>query len=188
MKEPGDDYSGAWEKFQPENVSPIPFQQKLEFLLSKFQINDVYIRDRDGQCLVHHVAKDGRENNFEWMIDQKYYNPLVRDHEGRTAWDIAKTTPRIDWVFKYILKAYELLSPRSTGSDILKIIHFVSDQEPSDDLRFTPTQFFDDSTSDSQWEKSTYQAAKRAVKGSSELIWVNMDVNDVSEIRSTSVT
>ena len=164
------------------------FQQKLEFLLSRFETDDVYVRDRDGQCLVHHVAKDGRENNFEWMIDQKYYNPLVRDHEGRTAWDIAKTTPQIDWVFKYILKEYKVLSQHPIGSDILGIIHFVTDQEPSDDLRFTPTQFFDDSTSGSQWEKSTYLDAKRAIEGSSELIWINMDVNDVSEIMSTSVT
>ena len=151
----------------------------MEFLLKRFETRDAYIRDPDGQNLLHHIAKDGRNSLFQWMVTTKDYNPLVRDRDGMTAWDIAEPSPNLDTIFNYVIKKYGLFSSQ-IGSDIIGVVHFTAHSEPSNDLRLTPTNFFNDSSTESLWNNVKFTNAKEALRGKDELIWVNLDINDVS--------
>jgi hypothetical protein len=128
----------------------------MKYLLEKFPKLDVYFRDRDGQSLMHYIAKDGYTEVFEYLVN-KGYNPLCRDRIGRTAWDLAyrkwsrqggkeptrEVSPNL--IKKYILQAPAKFplerSDSETNGKIISVVQLHEEGDPWNRIRFSPKDF-----------------------------------------------
>ncbi|KAE9369116.1 hypothetical protein N431DRAFT_442814 [Stipitochalara longipes BDJ] len=161
---------------------------------------DVYFRDRDGQSLMHYIAKDGYIDVFEFLVKEKRFNPLRRDRVGRTAWDLAylKSSPhRIgipgqahsrDRVSSDLIRTYVLQAPERRGfgdldseeySKIICAVPLHEEDEPSSEIRFSPKDFFA-FQNPFFWLQKKHESTLISIKGDSETIWIQLDENNDS--------
>jgi len=80
----------GWKEFRPKSARNAPSEggvqqtadansevfQAIRYLLDKFKSLDVYFRDRDGQSLIHYIAKGGYTEVFEHMVEIQLFNSL----------------------------------------------------------------------------------------------------------------
>jgi hypothetical protein len=166
----------------------------MKHLLTEFPKLDIYFRDRDGQSLMHYIAKDGYTEVLEYLVN-KGYNPLCRDRTGRTAWDLAyrkwsrqcdkKPTPREvspNLINKYILQAPAKFplgrSDSETNGKIISVVQLHEEGDPWNKIRFSLQDFFTDSPC---WSDEGYSAIAANVRGDTSSIWIQLDENNVSD-------
>jgi hypothetical protein len=156
-------------------------QRALDFLFANFKEIDYYFTDRDGQSLMHYVAKDGYKDSFKSLIN-KNRNPLFRDRLGRTAWDLASGLNE-DFVYldDYLRKAYgednkDKDKDKDKENNICIVELHGSEDPQSHKYRFSPkTIFSDDST------PSPLNSLQESIKQRKKVVWIQLDVNDVSD-------
>lgn len=144
-----------------------------------------YFRDRDGQCLLHYLAKDKHPEALIDMVKKYHYDPFFRDRSGRCPWDLARPKagdpghqhPQINANEKccidiplledYITKAY------SNSSHKITVVQVNESQDPDHTNRTSPVGFF----ANDDWKKKLSE--KCILKGGDHTAWVHIDVNDV---------
>jgi hypothetical protein len=196
----------------PANDNGTRVREAIQYLLSGVPApvteDDIYFPDRDGQCLMHYIAKDGFTDIFKYLVEEKDYNPLCRDRLGRTAWDLAyakvkraeeailtgeptqdQTPPRIspDLIRNYVLKAsVNLKRSPEKSKEIICINQLQKKFEPTDGRRFSPKGFLEILGSANP---SQLTAGDSTVPGNTEreagggppgLVWIQLDENNVS--------
>jgi len=176
----------------------------IKYLLSEVPTrvteNDIYFTDRDGQCLMHYIAKDGFTDVFEGLVEEEDLNPLRRDRLGRTAWDLAyaRATPdRIgllglpaneeipkkvspDLIRKYVLKApgqftADVAEPRKMIciNQLQKAIDPTTDKH-----RFSPKEFLEGATLSQLMDGSNAGSGNSINEAG--VVWIQLDENNVS--------
>lgn len=139
---------------------------------------DPYFCDRDGQSLMHYIAKDGFDEVFKLMI-YKGYSPLIRDRSGSTAWEAGQ--PRSKFPPSLIIEYYVRHAYALMEESVFEIILLHKEVQPADNIRLSPGQFFSPGGISSIPLKSqnAYKDFLKSLRRN-ETIWINIDINDVS--------
>lgn len=149
----------------------------------------IYFCDRDGQCFLHYIAKDGFKLIFSHLITAYYYNSLIRDRSGRTPWDLLQNnvddeqSPDNNLIYEYLRDVSKQSDYRFT------LNHLDFRNQPASEIYLRPTQFF---TCEKVPQKDKgikgvgnpeehhAQGILRDMHLTKEPIWIHLDVTDVS--------
>jgi hypothetical protein len=160
-------------------------------LLQNIRESDMYFPDRDGQSFLHHIAKDGLMKPFRYMVVHRGCNPLRRDRDGSTAWDLIQLPIRqtekpqeldtcpdhsrmnepTDLIQHFVTHAYTETTHRAK---LITVAQKDKDDSCFDPERYTTREFF------SAWKTGQLAGIEKDVNNETEPVWIQLDVNDVS--------